>query len=167
MASAASAAVSLAWPYTSCSVPSICLALPWSCVFTSPVARPNPSSTCPPTFLAVPPRRSSFMGLVLLMFEVKPAAAVFVPRGRTPSDTRVLSSRGASERAAVIVLIAAVLRLAAARQFHSDSGGKNAGSQQRNDPAPADRAARLNRTCNELRIEPNRRFARGKRQLGP
>src|SRR5262249_17738905 len=90
-----------------------------------------------------------------------------VPRGRTPSDTRVLSSRGASERAAVIVLIAAVLRLAAARQFHSDSGGKNAGSQQRNEPAPADPAARLNRTCTELRSEPNRRFARGKRQLGP
>src|SRR5215472_13228179 len=150
MASAASAAVSFAWPYTSCSfawpytscsVPSICLALPWTCVFTSPVARPNPSSTCPPTFLAVPPRRSVSASLLL--------------------------SCGARERTAAILLIAPALRLAAARSFHSHSGGENAESEQRNEPAPADHATRLNCTRNQLRVEPNRLFARGERHLGP
>jgi len=79
----------------------------------------------------------------------------------------LLSSRGASERAAAILLIAAALRLAAAGQFHADSGGKNTEGYQRNETAPADRAARLNRTRNQLRVEPNRRFARGERQLDP
>src|SRR5262245_8859537 len=162
MASAASAAVSLAWPYTSCSVPSICLALPWTCVFTSPVARPNPSSTCPPTFLAIPPRRSSFMGVVLLRFEVKPAAA-----GIRSSSASLLSSRGASELTAAILFIAAALRLAAARPFHANGGGENAEGEQRNERAPTDRAAGLNRTGNQLRVEPNGLFARGEGHLGP
>src|SRR5262249_28746870 len=42
---------------------------------TSPVARPNPSSTWPPKFLALPVRRSSFMGVILLRFASSTARA--------------------------------------------------------------------------------------------
>jgi hypothetical protein len=77
----------------------------------------------------------------------------------------LLPSRGASKLTAAILLIAR--RLAAARPFHSNSRGENAEGEERNEPVPADRPPRLNRTRNQLRVEPNRLFARGERHLGP
>jgi hypothetical protein len=49
-----------------CTFHLFCLALE----LTSPVARPSPSSTWPPTFLALPITRSSFMSVVLLKFRI-------------------------------------------------------------------------------------------------
>src|SRR5207249_8392947 len=68
---------------------------------------------------------------------------------------------------ALTLLVAPARRLAAARPFHSNGGGENAEGEQRTELAPADGAAPLDRTRNQLRVEPNPLFARGERHLGP
>jgi hypothetical protein len=65
-APAASAAESRACPYKSCAAPAAWFAMPSTWLLLSPVTRPNPSSTLPPMFLAVPAIRLSSMADPLL-----------------------------------------------------------------------------------------------------
>src|SRR5262249_24928362 len=171
MASAASAAVSFAWPYTSCSVPSICLALPGTCVFTSPVARPNPSSTCPPTFLAVPPRRSSFMGVVLLTFEGKPAAAGIrsSPDQPEPCPHRFCrhAARANGRRPSCSSLPLCGLLRPDPSIPTLPPRPTRARSRARHAPPPAARPPDLSPTRTQFRVDPTRLSARGERHLGP
>src|SRR6478672_1041816 len=76
----------------SCAAPPICFATPAAWVLVSPVKRPNPSSTFPPIFLAVPLTRFSSMAHPLL---VKAADS-----GTVASDggSGVLILRGVSGR---------------------------------------------------------------------
>src|SRR5262249_16490442 len=138
MASAAVAAASFACQYTSCKAPSACFALPCSWVFTSPVARPNPSSTWPPKFLALPLTRSSFMGVILLQFASSTAGGgVGSPYGCRNGIERFWSwwlrgraLRGASKLAAAVLLLTLDRRSLAPKPFHPDTGSKHADGQQ-------------------------------------
>src|SRR5205823_826989 len=102
-------------------------------------------------------------------FKVKPAAAGIRSSSGQPQALRgsLLPLCSASELTAFILLVAPARRLAAARPFHSNGGGENAEGEQRNELAPADGAAPLDRTRTQLRVEPNPLFARGERHLGP
>src|SRR5262245_32272393 len=181
MASAALAAVSFACPQASCNAPSICLVLPCSWVFTSPVARPNPSSTWPPRFLALPVRRSSFMGVVLLRFATSTAGAgCRFPRTLRnakddprddPRDDLALAAQGKSLRrssklATAVRLLVLDLRSVASKPFHADAGGENADGQQWNELAPADGTAHLNGAAEDFGVEPGRVSTRRQCELG-
>src|SRR5262249_37184841 len=171
---------------TSCKAPSACFAFPCSWVFTSPVARPNPSSTWPPKFLALPVRRSSFMGVILLRFASSTARAGVGSHCAAEMATddfglrrlRVGGSGGralrrASKPAAAVLLFALDRRFFALDRrffapepFHPDTRSEHADRQQRNELTPADGAARLNCTTQHFGVEPNRGPARRQRQRG-